>query len=383
MNTPQQFGFVRPEIDLNAYILGGQTKLPKIVLQPTGQWDEFAPKYEAQFNEFFDSYGCTIWGSQNGYEFLFKRIEGVEYNFSERFNYILSRIRPPGADPHKVLMDMHNYGVIPDERLPMTRFVSDFMAPDPMTEPYLKEGREFPYILRHEWVIYGTTTGWKEKMMEALQYSPLCAGVYAWAEENGIYKRMGSDTHWTVIFGYKEGEYWKCFDSYDQSVKHLDWEFGFTWVKRLYAEKKEDNIKMRIGIIQQIVELLRKVLSLRILLDSYGWRKLAAWMEYEKTLGAARSPQWPRVRREYLKRFPTCALCGGAKTLEIHHKKMFSKNPELELDLNNLITLCESGKNGIVCHRAFGHLGNYQRENPSVEEDVKEWHLKLTQGCPE
>ena len=93
-NQPRNYGFVPPEIDPNAYILGGQTKLPKIVLQQDGQWGVFAPKYEPQFNEFFDSYGCTVWGSQNGYEFLFKRIEGVEYNFSERFNYIISRIRP-------------------------------------------------------------------------------------------------------------------------------------------------------------------------------------------------------------------------------------------------------------------------------------------------
>ena len=74
MNTPQQFGFVSPEIDLNAYILGGQTKLPKIVLQPTGQWDEFLPEMELQFEPDFDTYNCTAFGSLNGIEMLMKRL---------------------------------------------------------------------------------------------------------------------------------------------------------------------------------------------------------------------------------------------------------------------------------------------------------------------
>ena len=96
-----------------------------------------------------------------------------------------------------------------------------------------------------------------------------------------------------------------------------------------------------------------------------------------KTLGAARSPRWRKVRAEHLKKHPTCALCGGDKVIEVHHKKMFNKNPELELEPTNLISLCESGKNGIVCHRAFGHLGNYRTENTDVEKDVAEWSDKI------
>src|SRR3990167_4774560 len=95
-----------------------------------------------------------------------------------------------------------------------------------------------------------------------------------------------------------------------------------------------------------------------------------------KTLGAARSSGWNKVRKDFLERHPTCALCEGNKTLEIHHKKPFHLHPELELDPNNLITLCESGKNGIVCHRAFGHLGSYQSVNINIEEDVRVWNAK-------
>jgi len=93
--------------------------------------------------------------------------------------------------------------------------------------------------------------------------------------------------------------------------------------------------------------------------------------------GKARSKDWPRVRKEHLKKFPTCALCGGSKTIEVHHKRPFHSNPELELHPSNLITLCESGSNGIVCHRSIGHLGDYKSINVDVEKDVEIWRNKI------
>ena|SRR3990167_491060 len=106
---------------------------------------------------------------------------------------------------------------------------------------------------------------------------------------------------------------------------------------------------------------------------------LEKWRNREslKTLGAARSSGWNKVRKEHLRLNPNCALCGGNKIIEVHHKKPFHLKPELELEPSNLITLCESGKNGIVCHRAFGHLGSYQSVNSQVDNDVMVWKTKL------
>ena len=106
---------------------------------------------------------------------------------------------------------------------------------------------------------------------------------------------------------------------------------------------------------------------------------LLKWQNREslKTLGAVRSPEWIKTRAKHLEKNPLCALCGGNKVIEVHHKMPFHLNPKLELDFENLITLCESGKNGIVCHRAFGHLGNYHCVNFNVVEDVKVWKNKI------
>lgn len=93
--------------------------------------------------------------------------------------------------------------------------------------------------------------------------------------------------------------------------------------------------------------------------------------------GTLRSTKWSSVRKKFLQVNNRCAVCGNNKKLEVHHKKSFHKHPELELDTNNLITLCESKKNGVTCHLLFGHLGNYKSINDNVDKDVKTWNTKI------
>ena len=84
-----------------------------------------------------------------------------------------------------------------------------------------------------------------------------------------------------------------------------------------------------------------------------------------------RSSKWPKVREEHLKLNPTCAVCGGIDSVEVHHIIPFSVNPELELDKNNLVTLCESASHGIICHMCIGHNGNYKDNNTNVLKDAE------------
>lgn len=88
--------------------------------------------------------------------------------------------------------------------------------------------------------------------------------------------------------------------------------------------------------------------------------------------GAKRSPEWPKVRKAWLKEHPECAACGGKKKVEVHHRLPFHLHPEKELDPTNFISLCEAKKE---CnhHLHFGHLGDYKLENPRVTEMVKEY----------
>lgn len=90
-----------------------------------------------------------------------------------------------------------------------------------------------------------------------------------------------------------------------------------------------------------------------------------------KAQGKERSKAWPKVRKEHLKKFPTCAVCGGKKKLQVHHIKPFHLHQQLELDPNNLITLCEA--DGHDCHLQFGHLGSFKSWNIRVVKDALTW----------
>jgi 5-methylcytosine-specific restriction enzyme A len=95
------------------------------------------------------------------------------------------------------------------------------------------------------------------------------------------------------------------------------------------------------------------------------------------SIGEKRSSKWFTVRKHFLETNGCCAVCGGKDKLEVHHKQPFHEHPELELDPNNLITLCESKNNGVTCHLLFGHLGNYKSININVDQDVATWKDKI------
>ncbi len=90
-----------------------------------------------------------------------------------------------------------------------------------------------------------------------------------------------------------------------------------------------------------------------------------------------RSSQWPKVREAHLHNHPTCALCGGIRKLEVHHIRPFHLHPDLELDPSNFITLCEDDDDGMNCHLAGGHLGNFKSWNVNIVADAAYWLSKI------
>ncbi len=91
--------------------------------------------------------------------------------------------------------------------------------------------------------------------------------------------------------------------------------------------------------------------------------------------GLERSPEWPRVEHEHRKREPACAACGyKGKHIQVHHVKPFHLHPHLELDPNNLITLCCA--RGRDHHLLLGHLDSWHSYNEHVRADAKHFHHK-------
>lgn len=81
--------------------------------------------------------------------------------------------------------------------------------------------------------------------------------------------------------------------------------------------------------------------------------------------GAKRSSKWPTVEKHFREGHPTCAACGSKDRLNVHHCKPFHLNPSLELDTDNLITLCMSTKE---CHLHIGHGGSFKQYCPEVRK---------------
>jgi hypothetical protein len=69
---------------------------------------------------------------------------------------------------------------------------------------------------------------------------------------------------------------------------------------------------------------------------------------------------------------PKCVVCNAKKRLVAHHIRPYYLYPELELDPENLVTLCESD------HLIFGHLRNYVSYNLNVAADAAIWSERIT-----
>ena len=82
-----------------------------------------------------------------------------------------------------------------------------------------------------------------------------------------------------------------------------------------------------------------------------------------------RSTKWKTVRKHHLEANPCCAVCKSTTFLQVHHIKSFKLDPNLELDLENLITLCMSLNK---CHLELGHGDDFHAINPFLLMEVEE-----------
>jgi 5-methylcytosine-specific restriction endonuclease McrA len=107
-----------------------------------------------------------------------------------------------------------------------------------------------------------------------------------------------------------------------------------------------------------------------------GWlKRFDHWVHRARQHGHERSPEWSSVQKEHRLREPACVACGyKGRWLQVHHIKPFHLYPQLELDPNNLITLCERPRRNH--HLLLGHLGAWKSYNEHVREDAKHFYRK-------
>lgn len=104
-------------------------------------------------------------------------------------------------------------------------------------------------------------------------------------------------------------------------------------------------------------------------------RMIFGWLFRRRTFGVKRHRDWGKVRKEFLKTHDQCAVCGTKKKLAVHHIKPVHLFPELELELSNLITLCQSRSHND--HFIFGHLLDWCDYNDKIIDDSKYYYDRL------
>jgi len=264
---PQGHGFLPDKLKPEDFVFGGR-QLPLKVLNPFGQWDVWLPESELQKRNGLETQNCVAYGTLNCLETLLKKLLGGDYNFSERYVGIMADTTPSGNSPQKVIETIRKSGLIKEELLPFDDTIDEwgkYYSPKPMTEDLIKEGEKWleRFEVGHEWVLVGDYSGKRQDTLkEALRYSPLGISVYAWKWDGKFYvKDNEQDNHWCCLYGYKDGEYWKIFDHYDNTRKKLAWDYKFGFAKRYFIKplKRELKQELKRGKIS-LLDILRKYL---------------------------------------------------------------------------------------------------------------------------
>lgn len=101
---------------------------------------------------------------------------------------------------------------------------------------------------------------------------------------------------------------------------------------------------------------------------------------YGEGVEGDRSSKWRSVRNAFVAAHPVCEACGSDEDLNVHHVQPFHSHPELELDWDNLTTLCRE-HHYMIGHDPDGPWGpekpSWKKSNPNVRRDAAEFRLSL------
>lgn len=351
-------GYIHTEPKLGDYV-HGDGKLGTVPLVPGGQWDSFLPETHQQDENGFEPFDCVTEATINATETLELQEYGTNTKWARRALAKASGTdKYHGNDPQTVSETLRTQGCV-------TEADYSFKAPDFNTFyqaltrslTILAIGRFAEFAYGHSWVNANP-----DDMMAALEYSPLTAAGDAWTLDpvSGYYKHNpgSSANHDFMVYGYEKNNYWKVRDSYAPFEKKLAWDYQFTGVKRHTLHRQIANTPVAQSFYQKFLQLLYTLLGLQ-----------------GPTFGAARSPKWSEVQKAFVKANPVCAVCDKKGTLlnplNVHHQRPFHLHPELELDPNNLITLCRRD------HFLLGHLLNWSSYDADIVVNARIIHDRI------
>lgn len=347
-------------------IFGSENSIQGKPLNVGGHWLTYVPPQNVQQNTGIETEACTTFGTLDAIETLLRFKYKDNTVWSRRFLAYISGTTPSGNNPLVVVNTLAKKGDVPIEdwniNATMTTWKDVYAVPP---QPLYTKALEFTakYVIDHE-----NVTPTPASLKAALEFSPLGVAGYAWQldQSTGFYVTPpnAQPDHWFALVDYVDGDHWIVFDSYEGDIKKLAWDYVFYEAMRYDVSLNVMNTTTGWDYWHQFVAYMQKALSL----GDYNPEKLG---------GKARSPEWPKVRAAHLKTQPVCQVCGGTKNLQVHHIQPFHLDQSLELDPNNLITLCENPKWN--CHLKYGHFDNFRTKwNPEIKNEAPIWFKRYT-----
>ncbi len=360
-NELNKFGYRLPIIQEGEYI-HGDNLLGDLPTNPSGQWDSYLPDNELQ-NRGYETYSCVSEATLHCTEILQRKEFADTTKYSVRFLATMSDTgRKQGNDNQTVAETLRKLGCVQEVDWPFDAASYEaFYTPPSDKIIKLAKAQFIDNAFGHSWV-QNTSP---DAMKNALMYSPLALGVFAWPapDADGIYHRPAGaqDCHCVTVYGYEDGVAWHIFDSYSNTKKRLAWDYGFGVGKRFTLNRVVPTSPSPSGWINwtTFISYIRQLLGLE-----------------GPTFGAARSTEWGTVRREFEKYVPKlCPFC-GSKVSQLHHSQdAFHANPARELDPTQLRWACQ----GLLTkghHLEEGHDGDFKSLNFTFDDRIEAYQNK-------
>ncbi len=217
-------------------VAGGKRRLGSVPLTD-GHWAPYLPppKDQRTFNGTVEPNDCVSHAILKAVQILQTQEFGQHNDYSERFLAKMTGTdKTMGNDPNVVAQFLKNKGCVLETDWPqnLVTTLAEFYAPIPI--PVQTLALDFPdeFDYGHEWVL--DTSAYS--LMDALKYSPITVGVYAWLKNPtiGLYNNPGNlkPEHYVVIYDFVENDHWLAYDTYAEEIKSLEWDFPFSMIKK-------------------------------------------------------------------------------------------------------------------------------------------------------
>jgi hypothetical protein len=230
-----KYGFIYSEPKAEDWVFGATGNLSTDILQPDGQWDAYLPEEELQ-NRGFEVYACATFGTLNCLETILRRRFGFKDNYSDRYVAKMTDTdKKQGNDPQIIAEFIRHNGDVDEKDYPYAgNSFEEYYAPTSIQLSVKAKKFVTNYDFKHDIVPSDP-----KSMKEALKYSPLGISVRGWVldDATGYYKAgEGQDNHWCMCYGYEDEKYWKVFDTYDNTLKKVEWAHRPMLVKRYHVD---------------------------------------------------------------------------------------------------------------------------------------------------